>query len=110
MKNFIEFWTFIKEEAESTDSWWLDGWLDECLETYVNTPICDECGCKVRDRKSIYDKTGNYLLEQRTVCLGCGQIFSINDNRGQLRKMIESGDILQKYIGRLSLQLSGGKI
>ena len=33
-KAFDKFWEYLKEQARSTDSYWLDDWLDNQLKDF----------------------------------------------------------------------------
>ena len=106
MKNFNEFWEYLLQESIDLDAYWLDDWLEDRLEKYKKTPPCDECGQKLRDLKSIWDKTRNYKLEERVICCGCGQIFYTIDNKPALMQRINAGDIKQKHIVSLKSEIN----
>lgn len=100
-----DFWDYLIERADDTDHYWLDNWLEEELEYYKEHTPCPHCGSRRRYKKEIWSKTGSWVLETHEKCKNCKYRLSIEDNRPELRKGLQQGNIKQRDVKTLEKEV-----
>lgn len=109
MKDFEEFWEYLLDCSRESDAWWLEDWLEKRKKDYDKFKPCENCGSKRSKNDQLWSATGNWLLEERTVCCKCKKVLSVKDRRDTIREALEEGAVRVKDSAVLAKEVGYGR-
>jgi len=95
---------FLDLRASEQDAWWLSGWVDGCIDDFESEIKC-QCGSKLKEEKTTWSKTGNYILQKEKICLKCGHVFETKDCRDDIRRALKNGNAKMKDVEILKTEI-----
>ena len=107
--NFEEYLEYVYNKADQHDSWWLQSWIEDTTEQYIQESGCVQCGSKIKEIKDIWSKTHNHILQEETVCSKCGFVIAVQDRREGIRDALKNGGVKVKDVAILTEELKENK-
>ncbi len=104
--DFESFWEYLLNRASDNDAWWLDGWLEDCLEEFENIVPCSGCGSTAFVSHNVWSKTRNHVLEYQIKCEKCDKLVSTKSNREAIATLIQKGEVKVKDLPILKVEIA----
>lgn len=103
-EDWENFWEYLQAEANDTDHWWLDSWLDTQLDDWKESPA-HSCGCKRTHVEYIQSKTQHHYLQYIYRCSMCNDIVKVISNKDAIKQLVNDGNVRVSDIKVLKAEL-----